>query len=206
MNQMKGFICILGHSCEGQIDVDSRLCACLHEGDWILLQTWGGTNSSEDERRDLKVRMKSRMKDSPVPAALLHLSWSLSHCSCRPEIRETDTLDLTPRSCYYFPSLLSSNFPPDFMSQQSHVCVSAATEATALLQFIQRSHPSQSVLTLFLAECLWVSPLTLLPSNMMTTSLCAYSWISVSHACKEQRHTHILTWTHRTKTVSVHLH
>lgn len=26
------------------------------------------------------------------------------------------------------------------------------------------------------------SPLTLLPSNMMTTSLCAYSWISVNHA------------------------
>lgn len=44
--------------------------------------------------------------------------------------------------------------------------------------------PPSIYLTLFLylAEFLKRSPLTLLPSNMMTTSLCAYSWISVNQA------------------------
>ena len=45
-----------------------------------------------------------------------------------------------------------------------------------------------------LAEFLKWSPLTLLPSNMMTTSLCAYSWISVSQAWN-QTDGHVSTQT-----------
>ena len=42
--------------------------------------------------------------------------------------------------------------------------------------------------------------LTLLPSNMMTTSVCAYSWISVSHAYEGGNRTHTHTNTTHTHT------
>lgn len=57
-----------------------------------------------------------------------------------------------------------------------------------VMNFIFQFSPKTTSFTISLTLCpsvpepLKVFPLTLLPSNMMTTSLCAYSWISVSHA------------------------
>lgn len=82
----------LGHGCEGQLHVDPRLGAGLHEGNSILLWREGGTAVSgrgktwwEDAAQQWSVR------HSPSPDARPRLSWSLCRCPCRPAAQTQQT-------------------------------------------------------------------------------------------------------------------